>query len=118
MLRQLKICRGHMLAAQKTMWDTSMANSGHLDPERLKTAASDSQPSEDNLYNPTTLALMTRVLDGAWTEAQAFYVDSAIDRSVIRASMAQRIIEAIEAGVTDEDSLRRAALAFRQDDIH
>jgi hypothetical protein len=26
----------------------------------------------DDLYNPATLALMTRVLDAAWTEAQAF----------------------------------------------
>lgn len=53
---------------------------------------------------------MTRVLDAAWTEAQASSVGSA-DRSAIRASMARGIIEAIEAGVTDAEDLKGAALS-------
>lgn len=73
-----------------------------------------SQPPDDDLYNPATLALMTRVLDAAWIEAQTFGPG---DRSVIRASMARGIIEAIEAGVTDADDLRRAALSAMHRDI-
>jgi hypothetical protein len=59
---------------------------------------------------------LTQVLDAAWMEAQASYGASPTDRSVIRASMAERIIEALEAGVQDEKSIKRAALAHMQDD--
>ena len=94
-----------------------MANSGQPDAERLKAAASDSEPSDDNLYDPTTLALMSRVLEAAWTAAQEFYGASASDRSEVRVAMVERIIEAIEAGVVDEEGLLRAALSYRQGDI-
>ena len=73
------------------------------------------QPPDRDLFNPETLALMSRVLDAAWTEAQEFYGATPTDRSVVRAAMAQGIIEAIEAGVTDEEGLRRAALDYRHD---
>ena len=93
-----------------------MANSGHLDPDKLKAATSESEPSDDNFYDPTTLALMSRVLEAAWTSAQEFYGASASDRSEVRVSMAERIIEAIEGGVTDEEGLLRAALSYKQGD--
>ena len=70
-----------------------MAISDKLDQERL--SPGDSEPSDDNLYD---LALMSRVLEAAWTAAQEHYGASASDRSAIRVSMMERIIEAIEAG--------------------
>ena len=94
-----------------------MAISDKLDSEKPKVAPSDSEPSEDNLYDPTTLALMSRVLEAAWTAAQEFYGASASDRSEVRVSMMERIIEAIEAGVVDEEGLLRAALSYKQGDI-
>ena len=69
------------------------------------------QPPDRDLFNPETLALMTRVLDAAWKEAQMLCGDSAKDRCIIRASMARGIIEAIEAGATDADGLMQAALS-------
>ena len=93
-----------------------MAKSGHLDHEALKTAATEGEHEHDNLYDPPMLARMSRVLDAAWTEAQDFYGASSSDASVIRIAMAERIIEAIEAGVQDEESLKRAALTYRLDD--
>ena len=92
-----------------------MAISDKLDHERL--SPGDSEPSDDNLYDPTTLALMSRVLEAAWTSAQEFYGASASDRSAIRVSMMERIIEAIEAGVVDEEGLLRAALSYKGGDI-
>ena len=94
-----------------------MANSTQPDSKRVQTAISDSQHEDDNLYDPPTLARMSRVLEAAWTEAQEFYGASATDRSEMRVSMAERIIEALEAGVNDEESLMRAALAYKHGDI-
>jgi hypothetical protein len=71
-------------------------------------------PDRD-LFNPAMLALMSRVLDEAWAKAQPFFAGPAIDQSVVRASMAERIIQAIEAGVTDADGLKRAALSAMQE---
>jgi hypothetical protein len=51
------------------------------------------------------------VLDAAWIKAQLLCGDKTRDRSIIRASMARGIIEAIESGATDADSLVRAALS-------
>ena len=93
-----------------------MANSGQSDPEMPKAAASDSEPSSDDLYGPTTMALMSRVLEAAWGTAQNFYGASASDRSEVRLVMMERIIDAIEAGVIDEEGLLRAALSYRLDD--
>jgi len=89
-----------------------MAISDKLDQERL--SPGDSEPSDDNLYD---LALMSRVLEAAWTAAQEHYGASASDRSAIRVSMMERIIEAIEAGVRDEEGLLRAALSYKGGDI-
>ena len=94
-----------------------MAISGQPDSERLKEAASDSEPSDGNLYDLTTLDLMSRVLEAAWTAAQEFYGAPESDRSEVRVSMVERIIEAIEAGVLDEEGLLRAALSYKQGDI-
>ena len=93
---------------------TVMANSPP-DSKRAKTPISDSQHEDNNLYDPLTLARMSRVLEVAWKEAQEFYGVPSADRSV-RIAMAARIIEAIEAGVRDEESLKRAALTYRLDD--
>ena len=82
-----------------------MAVSGQPDSERL-----------NNLYDPTTLVLMSRVLEAAWTSAQEFLGASASDRSEVRVVMMERIIEAIEAGLFDEESLLRAALSYKQGD--
>ena len=92
-----------------------MANSTQPDSKRVKTAIGDSQHEDDNLYDPPTLARMSRVLEAAWTEAQEFYGAPSSERSVVRIAMAERIIEAIEAGVQDEESLKRAALTYRLD---
>ena len=89
-----------------------MAISDKLDQERL--SPGDSEPSGGNLND---LALMSRVLEAAWTSAQEFYGASASDRSTIRVSMMERIIEAIEAGVRDEEGLLRAALSYKGGDI-
>ena len=77
----------------------------------------DQLPHRD-LFKPQTLALMTRVLEAAWKEAQMSCGGSAKDRSIIRASLARGIIEAIEAGETDADRLRQAALSelYRDDE--
>ena len=91
-----------------------MAVSDKLDPEKVE--ASDSQHEHGNLYAPPMLARMRRVLEAAWTEAQESYGAASSDRSVVRIAMAERIIEAIEAGVQDEESLKRAALTYRLDD--
>ena len=69
-----------------------------------------------DLFNEDTLALMSRVLNDAWTEAQSSYAGSLEDRSFIRAAMAQKIIEAIEAGETDAENLKRAALSLLDTD--
>ena len=74
-----------------------------------------SQPADENVFDPATLALMSRVLDAAWTSAQEFHGAATSDRTAIRACMAEAIIEAIEAGVDDEEGLLRAAFAYRQD---
>jgi hypothetical protein len=79
-----------------------VAWTNNSDPER---------PGERDLFNSKMLALMTRVLDAAWIKAQLLCGDKTRDRSIIRASMARGIIEAIESGVTDADSLVRAALS-------
>ena len=91
-----------------------MAIRDKLDPE--KPPPSDSEPSSDNLYGPTTLALMSRVLEAAWVSAQNFYGATASDRSEVRLVMMERIIDAIEAGVIDEEGLLRAALSYKLDD--
>ena len=60
---------------------------------------------------------MNRVLEAAWVGVQEVYGASASDRSEVRISMVERIIEAIEAGVVDEEGLLRAALSYKQGDI-
>ena len=92
-----------------------MAISDKLDPERLP--PSDSESSGDNLYDSTTFALMSRVLEAAWVSAQDFYGATASDRSEVRVVMMERIIDAIEAGVLDEEGLLRAALSYKQGDM-
>jgi hypothetical protein len=92
-----------------------MANSGHFDSGQHKVEPSGSQPL-DGFFNPITLALMSSVLEAAWTAAQEFYGASASDRSEVRVFMVERIIEAIEAGVVDEEGLLRAALSYKQGD--
>ena len=91
-----------------------MAKSGQPDTEKLKPAApNENAPAEDTLYDATTLALMRRVIEAAWTEAQKSFGASASDRTEVRVAMAERIIEAIEAGVVDEERLLRAALSYK-----
>jgi len=48
-----------------------MANSGHLDPDKLKAATSENEPSDDNFYDPTNLtvsvgATVTWTWCGCW----------------------------------------------------
>ncbi len=58
---------------------------------------------------------MTRALNEAWKEAQSGGFALA-EHSVVRAAMAGKIIEAVEAGETDAARLKRAALAVLESD--
>ena len=64
----------------------------------------------DRVYDPETLALMTRVLDETWQAVISKSVYRALDPTQTRRAMALRIMQAVDEDQRDPDDLRRVAM--------
>jgi hypothetical protein len=66
-------------------------------------------PFSDSGHGPVTIAMMTNVLEAAWSEAQGRGLVS-INDDARRSLMAAAILTEVKRGVRDERRLREVAL--------
>jgi len=67
-------------------------------------------PFSDRVYDPETLALMTRVLDETWQAVLSKSVYRALDPTRTRRAMALLIMKAVDDGQRDPDHLKQVAM--------
>jgi len=91
----------HQSDAQDAIW-TTFARCGQCE-ER-------SMPFSDRVYDPETLALMTRVLDETWQAVLSKSVYRALDPTRTRRAMALLIMKAVDDGQRDPDHLKQVAM--------
>ena len=67
-------------------------------------------PFSGRVYDPETLALMTRVLGDTWQAVLSKSVYRALDPTRTRHEMALRIMQAVDEDQRDPEILRRVAM--------